>query len=67
MKYYSLDSALVSVVQQAFAYAKVYMMGRRIANGSVILAAKRPTPRGLEILVKIGNGMEWEEEPARAS
>ncbi len=42
MKYYSLESALASVVQQAFSFAKVYMMGPRIANGSVILAAKRP-------------------------
>jgi hypothetical protein len=46
MKYYSLESALESVVQQASSFARVYMIGRRIANGSVILAAKRPSPRG---------------------
>ena len=45
MKYYSLESALESVVQQASLFAKVYMMGRLIANGSVILAAKRSNPQ----------------------
>jgi hypothetical protein len=45
MKYYSLESALESVVQQASLFAKVYMMGRLIAKGSVILAAKRPNPQ----------------------
>lgn len=58
LKYYSLEGALVSVVQQAFSFAKVYMMGCRIAIGSVVLAAKSPTSRGLEILVKIGNVMQ---------
>jgi hypothetical protein len=45
------------VVRQAFAYAKVYMMGRRIANGSAILAANRPNFHGVEILVEFGNVM----------
>ncbi|MGO9570699.1 MAG: hypothetical protein ACLP5H_24505 [Desulfomonilaceae bacterium] len=46
MKHYSLESALASVVQQPFSFAKVYMMGRRVTNDSVILAAKRPNPQG---------------------